>query len=130
MVVDHERKILVPNDMSMFHFCIGDFKNGEEVTVTIESLVRPRSAEQNGLFYMYVNIIHKDTGNDINTIKHLAKMEANIRYEESGELKSTARMTTVEMNKLIDTIYRIGTEAGIYLPQPEDLKNKNLKINT
>lgn len=127
MVVDHERKIIVPVDMNMFNFCISDFQNGEEVTVTIESKVRPRSVEQNGLFYKYVDIIHKYTGNLATTIKHLAKMEANIRHEETGQLKSTAIMNTVEMNKLIDTIYRIGTDAGISMPLPEDLKNKNIK---
>lgn len=129
MIVDHDRKILVPLDMNLFHFCIGDFQSGEEVTVTIETKVRIRSLAQNGLFYKYVDAISKSTGNEPETIKHYAKMKSGIRHEVSGELKSTTSMSTVEMNHLIDTIYRIGIEAGIHLPLPEDLKNNNLKID-
>lgn len=77
---------------------------------------------------MYVSALKKELGHDADTIKHFAKMKAGIRHELSGELKSTSVMNTVEMNHLIDTIYRIGIEAGIQLPLPDDLKNNNLKI--
>lgn len=127
MFVDRDKKILIPQDMNLFHFILEDFSNGEEVVVTIEKFVRERTIGQNGLFHKYVSIVAKETGNTTEDIKTHVKKHYGARTEQ-GDLKSTRDYTTVEMKRLIEGIHLFANqELGLELPNPEEFKNKNYK---
>lgn len=127
MFVDKANGVYVPEDKSLFDFIIQDFEQGEKVTVTFERFVRPRSLNQNGLFYKYIQMISDYTGQDKEDIKKEMKKQFGIRNDH-GMLKSTRDYTSAEMTKLIDGTRIFGIqELGIDMPTPDDLKNNNIK---
>lgn len=116
---------------------------GNKVVVTIENYKRTRSLGQNNLFHMLVDIISNEIGEDKFDLKEWFKREFGpwievtdkegnpIVNEETGEIsmkpKKTSDYDTLEKTLLIESVYRFASKIGIVLPNPEDLKTKNIK---
>lgn len=116
-----------PISFQDFKFLLGDFEDGEKVTVTVESFVRKKELEQMGLLHVYINYIHEYTGEDQKEIKIDLKERYGVR-NENGSLKSTARYTSKEMAKLIEGTYIHMTQfLGLNIPNPDEQRTKNMK---
>lgn len=118
---------LRPEDLELFFFILDGFEDQQKLTVTIEPYVRPRTLNQNGLFYKYVNMIADYTGATKEEVKLEMKKHYGVRNEFGG-LISTTKYTTTQMNNLIEGTRLFGTtELGIHMPLPDDLRDNNIK---
>lgn len=127
MIVDHESRTFRPKNYEEFIYILSFFENKSEVTVTVEPFVRKVEKSQMGLLHAYINEIHKETEQDRESIKTYLKENYGARNED-GSMKSTANYTTVEAARLIDgTVLLMRETLGMYVPDPEEYKRKNIK---
>ena len=98
--------------------------------VTVEPYKERRSLNQNSLYWQWIGIISRETGNDPDTVHEAFKQKFLIPEEISfmGEkmlYRSTAKLDTRSMSEYMDKVYAFTTsELGILLPVPEDETNK------
>ena len=94
--------------------------------VTVEPHKERRSLNANSLYWQWIGIIAKETGNDPDTVHETFKQKFLIPEEISfmGEkmlYRSTARLDTKAMSEYMDRVYSLATsELGILLPVPEE----------
>lgn len=116
---------------------------GEKVVVTIENYKRTRSLGQNNLFHLICGVLAKELGETMLDMKiqlkawygvwepRVDKSGNEIVDAETGEimmrLKSTSDYSTEEKTALIDGTYDFAKKAKVKLPDPEDLRNNNIK---
>ena len=132
---------------SDFKRAIKDFGEGVKLSITLEKWRPKRSPSQNNLLHMYLNIISEYTGQDIQTIKDVCKLQFGIREamlnkdgeeivdQDTGEIvgvfKSTSEYTTLEMTIFIDELIKWGVSTfHLSFPDPEDLRNNSTHVRT
>lgn len=96
-------------------------------TIEIKRHVKKRSLSQLALYWMWVGVIAKETGNDTDTLheffknKFLTPTIVNIGNEQF-ERRTTTKLPTDEMSAYMNQVQAFaGAELGILLPQPEEL---------
>lgn len=95
--------------------------------VTIVKHKAKRSDDQNALYWVWVTLVAKETGNDSETIhKTLARKFLGFdTYEVLGEkiakVRSTTKLSTEEFTNYLNQVEAfVTTELDIILPHPED----------
>lgn len=143
--IDTDNKRINYASQREFERAMSDFGPGAKVNIIIETYRRKRSPSQNNLLHMYLGIIADYTGQDIQTIKDICKMQFGIKEpmldkngeeivdKDTGELmdvfKSSRDYNTAEMTEFINNIVDWGVLTfHLTFPDPEDLRNNNLKI--
>lgn len=95
--------------------------------VTIEPKKARRSLSQNALYWSWVDIIARETGNDNDDVheglkqKFLAARVIQINGE-AMRLYTTAKLEKAAMTEYLDRVYAWATaELGLLLPVPEEM---------
>lgn len=100
----------------------------KQFIVTIEKKKVTRTISQNSLYWMWINCISKETGNEPNDLHEyfgelkFPKVEVKM-FDGSTRTKpmSTTKMDTVQFKEVLDWIQMFAsTELGLILPNPED----------
>ena len=92
---------------------------------SVEETKSGRSAQQNRLYWKWIGIIARDTGNDAEDLheyfkqKFLTPRTVEIG-EEFHEVYTTKRLKVADMREYLDRISAFANGYGIYLPHPED----------
>lgn len=96
-------------------------------TFELKEVKKKRSISQNSLYWLYVNYIANDTGNDREAIHdELRRMFLPVNSgllgnKEIYSLTSTTSLDTLQFTQFIDKIVVwASSELGIILPNPED----------
>ncbi len=93
--------------------------------VTIEKYVEDKSAEQRGWWHMMIGIMAKDLGYSPAEMKSVLKNEIlgqqEIEYKGKTIVKeaSSEELKKYGYSELIEHTYRIASENGIILPNPD-----------
>lgn len=121
-------KIRTPTDKEAVKQAIDLLKEGKPFNVTIKACNPKRSIPQNRTYWMWINCIHDDTGNDQDVLHEIFKKKF-LGYD-SHELdgitierpRSTTNLSTVEFSAYMEKLQAwAGSELGMTLPNPEDL---------
>lgn len=140
---DVENNRLNPLSQRDFKRALADFGQGTKLTVTLENYRRKRSLSQNNLLHKYFTIMAEECGQGMEEIKMIMKMkfgpveaitdrDGEEMHDEEGEvitkLKSSADYSTKEMTDFIENVRDWSVQfLNCYLPEPEELRNNNLK---
>ena len=95
-------------------------------SVTIEKYVERRSLSQNNLYWQWVGILARETGNDPDSVHEALKARFLIPKEitfmgEKTLYRSSSKLDTREMSEYMDRVYALATaEMGILLPVPDE----------
>lgn len=95
--------------------------------VTIEKYVKNRSQAQSRLYWMWLGIIAKDTGNSPENLHEIFKMKflGTEKIKSLGYTieipKSTTKLSTQEFTDYLDKIEALALSIDIRLPHPADL---------
>ena len=85
-----------------------------------------RSLRANNLYWMWLNCIHDETGNDVKALhkyfkeNHLPFRVENVFGNEVSMVQSTADLDTKEFSEYLEKIRVEMLEQGIFLPQPQE----------
>jgi hypothetical protein len=104
---------------------------GREVEIIVQKKRFVRSVQQNRLWWLYMDILHKELGYSKEEVHEICKMKFLKRekvIESTGEvmeyLESTTRLTRTQFAETIDKLIMWAAEMKIVLPLP----NEQLKI--
>jgi len=92
----------------------------------VEAEVATRSAQQNRLYWKWLGIIAKETGNEVSALhehfksKFLPPQTVTLK-DEIFEVYTTKKLKIHEMSEYLNHINALANEYGIYLPIPEEL---------
>lgn len=86
---------------------------------------KKRSLDQNSLYWLWLGIISRETGNDTDQLHEAFKQmfaEAQVAevFGRTVTTHSTAKMKVGEMSEYLDRVYAFAASEGIILPLPED----------
>jgi len=86
---------------------------------------KKRSLDQNALYWMWLGIISRVTGNDTDQLHETFKQmfaEAKVAevFGKTVTTYSTAKMNVGEMSEYLDRVYAFAASEGILLPLPEE----------
>jgi len=114
--------------------CINWLKTyeGDKIQVDITKYVPDHSGNQRGYFHMGCKIFADATGESPDSIKWIVKKETfgseekNIAGVHIEVVKSTAKGSTnkTEYSELIETLLRLASFAGVYIPDPDKFRGK------
>jgi len=95
-------------------------------TWEVKRKVARRSISQNSLYWMYLQCISQDTGNDVNALHEAFKQMYLIPVVVTIGSKdirtySTKGLTTILFNEYLEKITAEAGSMGIILPNPDDL---------
>ena len=96
-------------------------------TIEIKRHVKKRSLSQLALYWMWIEVIAKETGNDNDMLHEFvkAKFLTPVTHEVFGETfhqRTTTKLPIDEMSQFMEKVNAFaGAELGILLPQPEEL---------
>lgn len=100
-----------------------------EYAVKVAKKAEKRTLSQNRLYRLWLNCIHKETGNDVEDLHEYFKMKFIGIYsriifgQEVARGYTTTDLTTEQFKEYLDNIQRwASVEQGIILPNPEDLQ--------
>jgi hypothetical protein len=103
-------------------------KPGKSYTVEISAKKEKRSLDQNRLYWLWINCLEEETGNDREILHHELRMmflprKTGTVNGKSVEIPtSTTALDTGQMKQFLDKIQVFASsELGIILPDPEDL---------
>jgi hypothetical protein len=120
---------VIVSQRSRFDSAIADtFEDGERVAVTVEKSTR--NLRQNGLYWLWVGIIEKETGNDRRWIHHYNKDTFNritvSHVKRSGEIEDetfagdTHDLSVDAFAEFMQRVQMGWAEQGVDLPSPND----------
>lgn len=95
-----------------------------KVSVTLHR--ERRSLQQNSLYWLWLNCISSETGNEIDTLHdyfkdHFLARRVVVFGEERNAAISTTKLNTAEFTAFLDKVQQFAAGEGIILPNPEDL---------
>lgn len=93
----------------------------KKLTVEIKKYKKPRSLNQNNLYWEWMTIIGNELGYTPDEIHDT--MKARLLVDRSGKLpviRSTTALSTAEMAEYMSHVERIASEFNIVLPTPDD----------
>lgn len=106
---------------------VGKLDMSKPWSVTVEPYRKKRSLNQNALYWKWVGIIARETGNSNDDVHEALKAKfcpprSITLGDEERQIRSTAKATTAEMQAYMDQVYAFATtELGILLPIPEEM---------
>ena len=118
-------EILEFDDTERLHKFLGTLK-GKKLTVTIKKYKKPRSRNQNNLYWEWMTIMGADLGYTPDEIHDT--MKARLLVDRSGKLpviRSTTALSTAEMAEYMAHVQRIASEFNIILPTPDEYPSRS-----
>jgi hypothetical protein len=112
-------KIILTKSLA-YEYCLKTLE-GNEIVLSIRKYRKQRSIRQNRYYWLCINFIASETGNDPDELHQGFK--AMFLTDRSGKLpviKSTARLSGVEFSEYIEKIAVKIAEFGMTLPNVED----------
>jgi len=104
---------------------------GREIEIIVQKKRYVRSIQQNRLWWLYMDILHKELGYSKEEMHQLATFKFLKRervVEKTGEIieyiESTTRLTRTQFADVIDNLVQWAAEMDIVLPMP----NEQLKL--
>lgn len=97
----------------------------QPLEIVIRRHRKKRSLDQNALYWMWLGIISRETGNDPDDLHEFLKRQyAEPRHVtvkgDDFAIYSTAKMSVGEMSEYLDRVLAFAAGEGIALPQPEE----------
>lgn len=99
-----------------------------QYTITVAKKAETRSLSQNRLYYLWLNCIAAETGNEVELLHEYCKQKfLGVQYrviygEEVVKPLTTTDLNTEQFKAYLDKIQEwANVEQGIILPNPEDL---------
>src|SRR5690242_3059676 len=107
-----------PQEFNAYKFSLA----GKRIQLVLEEYKDKRSLNQNSFFHACCQLIAKDTGQDMHTIKEYVKDLYGVKVYFNGKwlLKSTARYKKEEMIALIEGLIQFAVELNIKIPDPHE----------
>lgn len=101
---------------------------GKGIVITIEKKKSTRSAEQNSLYFLYVEILAKELGYTKDEMHEIIKFKFNRKHkvnEKTGEvleyIGSTTSLSVSEFTEYLDSLRIWASEMfNVYLPLPDE----------
>ena len=96
-------------------------------SVTVEPFKKKRTNSQGALYFKWVSIIARETGNSQDDVHEALKAKfcpprTVTLGDDERHVRTTTKLSTVEMSAFMDACYAFGTsELGLLLPVPEEL---------
>ena len=99
---------------------------GKKYSVSVILNRSKRSIQQNSLYWLWLNCISSETGNEIDTLHdyfkdHFLARRVVVFGEERNAAISTTKLNTAEFTAFLDKVQQFAAGEGIILPNPEDL---------
>lgn len=97
---------------------------GKKVDMIIKKHVKRRSLNQNRLYWLYLNLIQNNTGNDANDLHdYFKRVHLPPRFIKvfGKEIKIPASTTKLDTKEFTDYIAKIENECGIMCPNPNEI---------
>ena len=95
-------------------------KNGR-YSIEIKRIRKLRSLDQNALYWMWLEVVSRDTGYDKEELHTTFRsMFLTDRSKKLPLIRSTARLNKNQFSIYLGKVERVASELGIALPQPED----------
>jgi len=112
---------LIMSDLKIFNTFLANMKDCV-VEIRIRKWRSKRSSEQNRLYWLWIGIMAKDFGYDVDELH--ASLRAKFLVDHSAKLplvRSTTVLNKKEFTQYLNQIERLANEFGLILPRPEDL---------
>ena len=105
---------------------IEKLKEGKRYDVSISQHRNKRSIPQNRLYFLWLNCISAETGNEVEDLHGYFKdrflsRKVEIFGDEYSRGTSTKKLNTAEFTAFLDKVQQFAAGEGIILPNPEDL---------
>lgn len=99
---------------------------GKKYKVSVTLHRERRSLSQNSLYWLWLNCISAETGNDVDALHDYFKdrflsRKVEIFGDECSVGTSTTKLNTAEFTAFLDKVQQFAAGEGIILPNPEDL---------
>lgn len=99
---------------------------GKKYKVSVTLHRDRRSLSQNSLYWLWLNCISAETGNDVDALHDYFKdrflsRKVEIFGDECSVGTSTTKLNTAEFTAFLDKVQQFAAGEGIILPNPEDL---------
>jgi hypothetical protein len=99
---------------------------GKRYNVSVTLHRDKRSIPQNSLYWLWLNCISSETGNEVEDLHSYFKdlflsRRVEIFGDEYNTGTSTKKLNTAEFTAFLDKVQQFAAEQGIILPNPEDL---------
>lgn len=121
-------RINKPTDKEAVKQYIDKLPDGKQFIVSIDKKKEVRSLPQNRLYFMWLNCISHETGNEVKDLHkyfteyYLPRETIRIFDKVTERPISTTKLSTAEFTIYLDKIETFASsELGIVLPHPEDL---------
>lgn len=105
---------------------VGNLDMSKPWSVTVEPYRKKRTNSQGALYFKWVSIIARETGNSQDDVHDALKDKfcpprTVILGDEERHIRTTTKLSTVEMSAYMDAVQAFAaSELGIYLPIPEE----------
>lgn len=102
---------------------IQHLKENDGKEFRIEQLVRTRSLSQNNLYWMYLEIIERETGNNANDLHEYFRrvlLSPKMLKVMGKEIKVPKSTTELKKNEFSDYMEKICAETGVPIPDTEN----------
>ena len=101
-------------------------QEGKKYKVSVTLHRDRRSLSQNSLYWLWLNCISAETGNDVDALHDYFKdrflsRKVEIFGDECSVGTSTRKLNTAEFTAFLDKVQQFAAGEGIILPNPEDL---------
>ena len=104
---------------------IEKLKDGKRYDVSISQHRNKRSVPQNRLYFLWLNCISAETGNEVEDLHDYFKDHFLTRrvvvFGEERNGGTTTKLNTAEFTAFLDKVQQFAAGEGIILPNPEDL---------
>jgi len=105
---------------------IDKLPDGKKYKVSVTLHRERRSLSQNSLYWLWLNCISAETGNDVDALHDYFKdrflsRKVEIFGDECSVGTSTTKLNTAEFTAFLDKVQQFAAGEGIILPNPEDL---------
>jgi hypothetical protein len=103
-----------------------DFDGKKAWEVTLRVWRKPRTINQNRLYWMWLTLLSDETGNDRDDLhdyfrrKYLPWSQKDVMGETMFLVSSTTKLDTKQFTDYLENIRREGSQLGVYLPSPGD----------
>jgi len=99
---------------------------GKKYSVSVILNRSKRSIPQNRLYFLWLNCISAETGNEVEDLHdyfkdHFLTRRVVVFGEERNAAISTTKLNTSEFTAFLDKVQQFAAGEGIILPNPEDL---------
>ena len=119
-------KLRQPSDKVKIIEYINKLNDSKQYDVTVNIHRIKRTIPQNRLYWLWINVIAKETGDDANHLhdefgdRFLWKVQYAVLGIKKEETISTTALNTIQFKTYLDQINVLAGEYGIVLPNPDD----------